>query len=258
MKKIFTLILIAAMVFCLMPTASAISVHYKDCETITLPLTKVVAPLSNDFSQKDRPLIIFFPGSGEVNSANSARQFLYNNKIYDKLDINLLIVTFSSKSQDWKHWNDVISKGLLPYLTDINRTYGSFRIILDGSSFGGYGACYAAKVLKENGLNVVELNMADGCVTDAVNADMVKEVLGKGIRVNIFGCNESRNISKNTRAIIESLDGLDNFHGKILKAYHGKVIIAAILQEGLHSEYVLKPPVIKNGTSVFVIEPLLD
>lgn len=231
MKKFICILLCFAF---LLSSAYAVDLSKENCKTSNLHGAKMTNLKTNRYDGT-RPLIVFFPGSQEVTSAYNATGFVRNHHLYDNIDCDLIIITLAER---FDHYD---FKNAVTYLYKfVSETYGDtpVTIIADAVSFGGYGGCYMADYFTRNGLTVSELNLADACGAYCIKADWIRSIAGAGTHVNIWGCYTTATISKETRAIMEELTGTDNYTGTMVHAGHASVLDMAILNFGLHAEFM--------------------
>lgn len=229
------LLLLACLIFCLHTgSAFAADLSAGNCVREKLGHCNITALATNRYSE-GRPLIIFFPGSQECNSYQSVIRFIRNYHLYDSLDIDLIAVTLRGSGFWYKNWEGA-SMDLYEYIREKYEA-SPFPVLIDAVSFGGYGGCFLADYLRENGIPVQELNLADACGSYCISPDWIRDIALSGTRVNVFGCTGTATVSKDTRAVIEQLDGTENFSGLVLECRHGQVLSLAIHDHGLHAEY---------------------
>lgn len=234
-KRVFAMPILTIFLCLLLTTgAMAADTAFNHCEVIAMPNSHIAVSESNDWDTA-RPVIVFFPGTAECTSIQETMAFVNKYGLYDNLDVNFLAACFRKGGFDDKGWKK-ISQDVLDYLKPLYEEK-PFPIIVDGVSFGGYAASYMAQLFEDNGIPVTEINLADGCVPFLVDAEWLKELAGKGVHVNVWGCYTTAEISKRTRNVIETLDGIENFYGALVEANHAQVLDRAIREQGLHSAF---------------------
>ena len=198
-----------------------------------------LAVLDSNEYYGSRPLMIFFPGSGECNSINSAVRWLESYHIYDDIDCDIIVVTKKSAGCQYQDWEPVaaeVVEYLEPYYIGLSDD-DIFPIIVDSVSFDGYGGVYFSESAMECGIFVDELNLADA-VSYPLTVERIEELTLCGTFVNAFACNGGSDISARTRKVIDELIGSRNFYGTTIYTSHGAVLSKAVEEEGLHSEYI--------------------
>ena len=201
--------------------------------------TCTLAVLETNEYYGSRPLMIFFPGSGECNSINSAVKWLESYHIYDDIDCDIIVVTKRSAGCEYRDWEPVameVLEYLEPYYSVLSDD-DLFPIIIDAVSFGGYGGVFFSELAMENGVFVDELNLADA-VSFPLTVERIQDLTLSGTFVNAWACNGGSDISKRTRNVIDELLGSRNFFGTTIYTSHGAVLSKAVEEEGLHSEYI--------------------
>lgn len=231
-RPILSLLLCLCLLSLCTGTAFAVDLSRKTAVLNKMPHCTITGFESNRYIP-DRPVIIFFLGSQECFSWLNGLTFIRDQKIFEDLDVDVLFLTMPKAELWYKLW-EAADEDLYDFLRDKYEA-AHFPIILDCVSFGGYGGCYLADLLRENGITVQELNLADACNSNCVYADQVQNIALAGTRVNIWGTKGSQNISKNTREVIEELDGTENVRTVILDCRHAKALTMAINEYGLHS-----------------------
>lgn len=217
--------------------AQAADTSKGNCENRWLKSCTIMALKTNLYTP-DRPVIIFMPGGNECGSITDTVRWLRRYQLYDQLDVDLIAVSFRRqplKPSDWKNPCD----DLLAFLKE---NAPDSPVIIDAVSLAGYGGCYLAQILNENGIPVKELNMADACVRRYITEDWLRLLAGQGTQVNLWGCGGKTNVSVETRKLITALEGTENIQGVIVDADHGAVLHTAICSHGLHEEYKEKAP----------------
>jgi len=200
--------------------------------------TCTLAVLETNEYYGSRPLMIFFPGSGECNNINSAVKWLESYHIYDDIDCDIIVVTKRSAGCEYRDWEPVameVLEYLEPYYSVLSDD-DIFPIIIDAVSFGGYGGVFFSELAMENGVFVDELNLADA-VSFPLTVERIQDLTLSGTFVNAWACNGGSDISKRTRNVIDELLGSRNFFGTTIYTSHGAVLSKAIQEEGLHSEF---------------------
>ena len=203
----------------------------ENCSFEYLRHCNIMALKTNRYTE-GRPVIIFLPGTLESGSIADTVRWIRNYGLYDGYDADVIAAAFRSrplKLQDWKG----PAEDILEYLRDRHKA-SPFYVSVDAVSSGGYGGCYLARLLEENGITVRELNLADACVPKLVTAEWIREIAAAGTRVNIWGCRGSGTMSAEARRLIEELDGTENVRGAVLDTPHGKVLHDAIYEHGAH------------------------
>ena len=235
MKKFVCLFTLLVLVFSLMMTnAAAVDTSYEQFDVMAMPNCHLAAARSNDWTS-GKPVIVFFPGTAECTSIRLTIAFINKYGLYNNLDVNLLTACFRKGGFDDKGWKK-ITQDVVDYLKP-KYDEKPFRIIVDGVSFGGYPACYMAELLLNNGIQDVEINLADGCVPYLIKTDWIRRLAAGGIRVNLWGSVACSEISEKTRNMIKELAEEENVYGLTVKANHVQVLDKAIREHGLHSEY---------------------
>lgn len=214
--------------------APALDVSRENGQPERLKKSNLMTFKTNAYTE-DRPLIIFFPGSKECSDLAGAMRFIRNYHLYNDIEADLIVVTIKTggiRPRDW----EAPSRDVLDF---VREKYGDKRpeIVVDAVSFGGYGGCYLTQLFNENGMQVKELNLADACIPHSVTAEWLQELALSGTQVNAWGCYGSTNVSRETREIIEKLDGTERFRGELIRCSHGQVLSMAIHEFGLHAEY---------------------
>ena len=233
MKQI-RMLLILTMVLCFLFTcnnALAAEIARGQVSTINLQKSKIIVSKTNQYTP-NRPILIFFPGAGQCTDTQEALNWVRYNHLYDDLDVDVIICQFSSK---WERSAEDLYDFLYPYQNAIDDDE-ELTIIIDAFSFGGYGGCCAALYLSQMGMQVKELNIADGCRPEYVNANLLQRILDVGVKLNIYGRRSSGEPSKTTCKMIDAMNGAEGFYGEVLDTSHAGVLKLAI-QRGLHSEY---------------------
>lgn len=234
MKKALISIMIMLVCISLLSGALAVNYAYDNCEILRLPHSILAAANSNDWSQS-KPVIVFFPGTKECASVGKTLGFIGKYHLYDDMDVNFLAASFKRGGPTARGWRQ-IAQDVADYLTPLYREK-PFPIIVDGVSYGGYPACIVADLLRDNGITVTEINLADGCMPNLSDADWLRNIAAGGVRVNLWGCKGCSKVSKKGREIIGQLEGTENFYGLIVNGTHGQVLDRAIHEHGLHAEY---------------------
>lgn len=234
MKKMICMLMVLLCCFSMMTCAEAVGTAYDQFDIMALPNCHLAAAKSNDWAS-GKPVIVFFPGTSECTSIRSTIAFINKYGLYDGLDVNLLTACFRKGGFDDKGWKK-IAQDVVDYLKP-RYEENPFPIIVDGVSFGGYPACYIAELCLSNGIQVTEINVADGCVPYLVKEDWLKSLAGQGVRVNLWGSVAFSEISEKTRAAIENLKDVENVFGLTVETNHVQVLDKAIHEHGLHSEY---------------------
>ena len=232
--KRFTAVILCALLVCAVTCAAAVDTSKDNCASMRLRSCNIMELKTNAYTE-GRPVIVFFPGGNECGDIGDTIRWVRRYRLYDELDVDLIAVSFRRqplKSSDWKNPCD----DLLAFLQE-KYAVSPFSVIIDAVSLGGYGGCYLAQVLNENGIPVKELNMADACIPRYVTADWLRQLAGLGTQVNLWGCSGRTNVSAETRAFITELEGTENVSGVIVDASHGAVLHTAIYTHGLHGEY---------------------
>ena len=236
--RLVALLLFICLLYSTYP-AFAADTSKENCNSVRLDHCNIIELCSNKYYGANRPLIIFFPGANECNKLQNAIGFVRKYELYDKLDVDVIVVALRTENfghQDWRK----ASEDLLEFLSDRYFDLSDddrFPIVVDAVSFGGYGGCYLTDLFMENNLWVNELNIADGRWAFCIPIDWVEEMALAGTKINVFACPSSGNISVQTRELIDALDGSYNFYGTVLQTSHGAVLSTAIHEEGLHSEW---------------------
>ena len=230
----FTSILVVLLMICGCSLAEDVTKENLDIEYTD---NAIIASLNtNEYYAK--PLIVFFPGSGECHSVYSSANFIQNYNLYDDLDCDIIIVAMRDSGTDYRSWQGVcddLVEYLLPLVERLSED-DEFPIIIDTVSFGGYGGCYFAAEAQDNNLWIKELNLADACNTGVVTPDMVRDIAETGVQVNAYASTGGNNISRSTRNVIDELDGTRGFSGEVFSVSHGAVLAEAINESGLHEE----------------------
>ena len=234
MKKALLSIMIMLVCVSLLSGALAVDYAYDDCEILRLPGCNLAAAKTNDWSAA-KPVIVFFPGTRECASVRSTLLFIGKYHLYDDMDVNFLAASFKRGGPSAKGWRQ-IAQDVADYLTPLYKEK-PFPIIVDGVSYGGYPACIIADLLRDNGITVTEINLADGCMPNLSDADWLRSISAGGVRVNLWGCKGCSKVSKIGRDLISQLEGTRNFFGVIVNGTHGQVLDRAIHEHGLHAEY---------------------
>ena len=237
--RIFISFLLFACLLCAFSGAAALDPSRENCETQRLRSCNILTLKTNLYT-RDRPVIVFFPGGNECGDIGETVKWIRRYELYNRLEADLVAVSFRRnplKPSDWKNpCND-----LLAFLQE-KYAASPFPVIIDAVSLGGYGGCYLAQILNENGIPVLELNMADACIPRYITADWLTQLAAQGTRVNLWGCNGKTNASAETRSLIAALEGTENIRGVIVDASHGAVLHTAIYDHGLHGEYAADRP----------------
>ena len=232
-------VLLCLLLACAVTAAPAADTSRENCETLRLASCNLLALKTNQYAE-GRPVIVFLPGGNECGDLTLAARWLRRYELYDRLDADVVAAAFRRqplKPSDWKNpCND-----LLAFLRE--KAAGSpFPVLIDAVSLSGYGGCYLAQILCENGFPEVELNLADACIPRYVTAEWLTRLAEQGVRVNLWGCDGKANVSAETRRLIEELEGTENIRGVIVNAGHGAVLHSAIYDHGLHEAYMKKTP----------------
>ena len=214
--------------------ALAVDVSSGNCERQSLGHCNITTLKTNQYAE-GRPVIIFFPGSKECNSYQQVIRFIRNYHLYDDLEVDLIAVTLRGSGAWYRNWEGA-SRDLLDFLKDRYEA-SPFPVIVDAVSFGGYGGCWLTDHFRENGIPVQELNLADACGSYCISADWIRNIALAGTQVNVWGCNGTTTISKDTRSVIAQLEGTEGFFGLVLDCSHGQVLSLAIHENGLHAAY---------------------
>jgi len=235
--KHFRSLVALTLCLCLLMTctgnAFAVEISRKTCVLHKMSHCTVTGFKDNRYAE-GRPLIIFFLGSQECFSWLNSLTFIRDQKIFGELDADLLFVTLP-KAELWYRLWEAADREVCDFLME-KLAGAQFPIIVDAVSFGGYGGCFLTGLLRENGITVQELNLADACNSNCVYADTVRDIALGGTKVNIFGSTASNNISKNTRTVIEELEGTENVTTMVFQCRHAKVLNKAITELGLHGD----------------------
>lgn len=181
-----------------------------------------------------RSLIVLLLGSKESFYWLDAIEFIRNQEIFGELDVDILFVTLPKSELRYTLWNTAC-EDVRSFIIDQAGT-AIFPVIIDAASFGGYGGCLLTDLLQESDITVQELNLADACNSNCVHADWIREIAGSGTKVNIWGTTAKLNISANTRAIIEELEGTENISTIVLQCRHANALNKAIYEHGLHAD----------------------
>jgi hypothetical protein len=225
------------LLICVFSGAAAADTSRDNCETQRLQSCNILTLKTNQYAG-DRPVIIFFPGGNECGNIGDTAKWIRRYELYDHLDTDLVAVSFRRKPlkpSDWKNpCND-----LLAFLKE-KAADSPFPVIIDAVSLGGYGGCYLAQILNENGIPVKELNMADACLPRYITEEWLTQLAGLGTQVNLWGCGGKSNASIETRRLITALEGTENIRGVIVDAGHGAVLHTAIYEHGLHEEFSIQ------------------
>ena len=232
-RSLVSLLLCLCILFACTGTAFAVDTSRRSTVLHKMSHCTVTGFQSNLYAE-GRPLIIFFLGSQECFSWYNSIHFIQDQKIFDELDVDLLFVNLPKADLWFRLW-EAADREVCDFLKEKYEA-AQFPIIIDSVSFGGYGGCFLAGLLHENGIPVQELNLADACNSNCVYADTVRDIAATGTKVNIFGSTAVNNISKNTRAVIEELEGTENVTGTVFKCRHAKVLNKAITEQGLHDD----------------------
>lgn len=206
----------------------------ENCTAERLSHSNIMVLNTNEYTE-GRPVIIFFPGGEECGNLGDVMRFIRGYRLYDDVEADMIAVAFRTKALRPKDWEKP-AQDLMEYLRERYQK-SPFPIIVDAVSFGGYGGCYLTQLFNENGMQVKELNLADACIPHSVTAEWLQELALSGTQVNAWGCYGSTNVSRETREIIEKLDGTERFRGELIRCSHGQVLSMAIHEFGLHAEY---------------------
>lgn len=199
----------------------------------------IITVLQSNLYAADRPVIIFFAGSRDCFSSYNTLTFMQDQEIYNVLDVDILFITLPKSSLRYTLWEKA-DQDVCDFLKD-KYAAAHFPIIIDAVSFGGYGGCFLTDLLRENGIPVQELNLADACNSNCVYSDWIRNIALAGTKVNIWGTDSLFNISKNTCKVIEELEGTENVSSMVLECYHGRALYTAIHEHGLHSDLPKSP-----------------
>ena len=234
-KAAVSVLLCLCLLFSCAGSALGVDTSRDNCQIERLRYS-VIATLKTNRYEAGRAVIIFFPGGMECNRIDSVLRFVRGYELYDEVEADIIAVSFKFNALKPRDWEQP-AQDVMEYLKERYEP-GHFPIIVDALSFGGYGGWYMAKILNENGMPVKELNMADACLPRHVSADQLRETALSGTQVNAWGCYSSANVSKETRSIIDTLEGegIPNFRGVLIQCSHGQVLSKAIHEYGLHSE----------------------
>ena len=231
-----------ALLFCLILIASNSGAYCitEDDFIIEAHDSCYITALRSNSYYGNKPVIIFFPGSGECCSAYSTIRFLERYCLYDDLYVDIVLVTLKSEPDNYRCWERA-SEDVLDFMFDKYDPLGDdekFPIIVDAVSFGGYGGCFLTDLLMDSGVWVDELNLADACSSYCISSDWIRNLSRRGTRVNIYASNEEREISYATRTIISDLQGTNRVFSDVFNVSHGEVLGEAIHEEGLHAEWI--------------------
>ena len=213
--------------------AFAVDLSRQNTVLTKMPHCAITGLQTNQYAA-DRPVIIFFPGSRECFSAYNTLSFIKSLEIFSDLDVDVLFITLPKANLWFRLWEKA-DQDLCDFLKDKYEA-AQFPVIIDATSFGGYGGCFLTDLLRENGIPVQELNLADACNSNCVYSDWVRDIALAGTKVNIWGTDSEFNISKNTCKVIEELEGTENVSSMVLDCYHGRALYTAIHEHGLHSD----------------------
>ena len=236
MKRILIVVIASLFVF-FVSSAYAVDLSQK-------PITynvdhSSISELPDNIYSKERPLIIFFPGSGECFKIEKAWSFIKKYELYEYIDCDLLAVSVNTghskvSRDDW----DSLAESLVEWINDRYEDLSDsdkFPIIVDCVSYGGVGGTYFVNRALKAGIWVDEINYLDAACTDTVTISQLEKYLNKGIWVNVYACTSGAEVSVNGRNLIDYFDGERYFYGKVLKTDHGRVLHDAIYEDGLHS-----------------------
>ena len=226
------LLCLCVLVLCAGP-AYAVDLSRKNAVEIKKEHCVINGFSTNQFSE-GRPVIIFFLGSQEYFAWLRSIEFIRKLKFFDSLDVDILFITMKKSHLMYRRWEPA-GRDVCEYLQEKYES-AHFPIIIDSVSFGGYGGIFLIGCLREAGIPVQELNLADACNSNCVTADMIREIAAGGTKVNIWGTTAKLNISANTRAIIEELEGTENISTIVLQCRHANALNKAIYEHGLHSD----------------------
>ena len=236
-KSVFRLSLSLLCLLCalsLCTCALAADTSKANCTGRKLRHCDITELLSNRYTE-GRPVIVFFPGSEECNSRQKAISFIRGYKLYDGLEVDLVSVTLHGENVWYRDWESAV-RDLFEFLKE-KYDVSPFPVIADAVSFGGYGGCYLAQYFTENGIPVQELNLADACGSYCIQADWIRRIAEAGTQVNLLACTGTSRMSRDTRAIIEAVEGTENCASMLLECRHGEVLGVAIHERGLHAAY---------------------
>ena len=230
------LILVTCTVLALCSTATAIVIP-EDIDYSTIPGTFISEIPSNKYDGS-RPIIIFFPGSGEANSIYATVNYLKDQDIYDNVNCDLMAVAINNFMPDayYNDW-DTMAKSLVKHLESMQElNHCRYDIKVDCFSLGGLGASLFMDYALEAGLNITELTYADACTELGYEQDNIKDYLKQGIKVNIYASTGPNEISERTQNSIEELTGKTNFRGYVFDCRHNETLHEAIYKQNLHKD----------------------
>lgn len=232
-RSLITLLLCLCFLFLVTGSAFAVDLSRKKAVMTKKPHCTITGFEGNQYAE-GRPVIIFFLGSQECFSWLNSISFIRDQKIFEQLDVDILFVTLPKAQLWYKLWERACPE-VCEFLQE-KYAAAHFPIIIDSVSFGGYGGCVLTNALREVEIPVQELNLADACNSNCVTAEMVRDIALGGTRVTIWGTTANLNISKNTRAVIEELEGTENISTMVLECRHANALNKAIHEHGLHAE----------------------
>lgn len=199
-----------------------------------------IAEFPDNTYDGSKPIVFFFPGSGEANSINATVRFIKDYAIYDDIDASIVAVAINNNSTktDYSDW-DNLGKQMSDWLYDKYLALDddmTFEVIVDCVSMGGLGGTYFTEYALEAGVDVSQINLADAC-TGWCTKEILEGFMEQGVDVNVYACNGPKNISERSRGMIKALDGNENFHGVVLDCSHGQCLHDAVYEDGLHTDY---------------------
>ncbi len=221
-------------VFSLAVFQSALAVDFTDdnYDVQELPHCEIISLNTNRFDGS-RPLIIFLPGYMECDNINHVAHWIREYDLYDEVDADIVTTAFWQEPAGNGSWR-FMAEDLAGCLSELE-TAGDLSVVIDSVSSSGFCGCYLAQLLRDKGVHVQELNLAEACSTYGVTVDLIRELAASGIRVNIWIGSEEAVWSKDSREYAAELEGTENVYSTVLNVEkHGQELAVAIHEHGLH------------------------
>ena len=203
---------------------------------------------TNDWSE-NRPVIIFFAGTGTCNNIGKAIDNLARKGYYNGLDANFVIGAFKNGVNfDVNGYTKTIAQEVVDYIAQFYDKDNPFDIIVEGVSFGGMPACSIIERFKKAGMKVTEVNLFDGLVYNRLSAQkkVLQDAVDSGAQINAWISSSLKDGAKIPISCDASNNGFEltpifseypNYKGTMVTAGHCQVIDKAYFEEGLHSEF---------------------
>lgn len=203
---------------------------------------------TNDWTE-NRPVIIFFSGTGTCNNIGAIISNLAKKGYYNGLDANFVIGAFKSgKEFDVNGYTKTITQEVVDYIAQFYDKDHPFDIVVEGVSFGGMPAFSIIERFKKAGMQVTEVNLFDGLVYNKKSAQnrVLQDAVDSGAQINAWISSTMKGEAQVPIGCDASLNGFEftpiyskypNYKGVMVNAGHCEVIDRAYFDEGLHSEF---------------------